>query len=104
MSAIKDQQKIIEYWGKRCKEIVQDRNNLTQDELEHVVSSIAKLKDEKLKNAVTSLIGWGDKERADLETFISISLELFRLSSPSRVREAARIVEIRARIDGADIE
>jgi len=41
------------------------------------------------------LIGWGDDERAELETFCAIALEVMKQASPSKLREAALRVELR---------
>ncbi len=45
-------------------ELIQQRNSLARDDLEYVVETVAKLKDERLKACVAELIGWGDEERA----------------------------------------
>lgn len=89
------QNEIVNYWTNRCKELLQDRNNLSRDDLEYMMIAVSKLKDERLKSCIAELVGWGDDERAELETFCAIALECFKLSSPARLREAARIVEMR---------
>jgi len=95
LSAKDYQTQLVDFWTKRCKDLLQDRNNLSREDLEYVVLKLDKIKDERLKSLVTELIGWGDDERAELETFCAIALETMKLSSPSRLREAARTVEIR---------
>ena len=79
----------------RMTQIVQMRGNIEREDLEYLVERIDKLKDERLKSCVASLIGWGDDERAELETFIAVALEVMRKTNPSKVREAARLVHIR---------
>lgn len=79
----------------RMTEIVQMRANVPREDLEYLVERIDKLKDERLKSCVAALIGWGDDERAELETFVAVSIEIMKKTNPSKVREAARIVHLR---------
>ena len=95
MAAIKDKELLITYWTKRCKELLQDRNNLGPEDLSFVASKISGMKDERLATCLTELIGWGTEERAELETFSAVAIELMRYSTPSTLRAAARIVELR---------
>lgn len=95
MSSRDYQTAIAKYWTQRCKEILQDRHNLPREDLEYVMIQLDKLKDERLKACVAELIGWGDQERADLETFCAVALELLKSSSPSRLRDAVKLVELR---------
>lgn len=89
------QTSVVSYWTTRCRELLQDRKNLPRDDLEYLVETAAKLKDERLKACIAELVGWGDDERAELETFCAIALEVMKDSSPSRLREAALKVELR---------
>lgn len=79
----------------RMRELVQLRGGLPREDLEYVVTAASKLKDERLRSCIAHLIGWGDDERAELETFVAIAIEVMRKTNPSRLREAARIVELR---------
>ena len=79
----------------RVKEIIQSRAALNRDDLEYVVERVAKLKDERLQQCVAELIGWGDDERAELETFVAIAIEVMKRTNISKLRECARIVELR---------
>jgi hypothetical protein len=79
----------------RMVELIQQRNSLTRDDLEYVVETVAKLKDERLKSCVAELIGWGDEERAEVETFVAIAIEVMKRTNVSKLRECARIVELR---------
>lgn len=79
----------------RMKELVQLRGNLSRDDLEYVVEQVSKLRDERLKQAIAELIGWGDDERAEVETFLAIAVEVMRRTNPSKLRECARLVELR---------
>lgn len=85
----------IERWNQRCIEILQTRNNLSRDDLEYLVSKIDGMKDERLKQCITTLIGWGDDERAEMETFCAISIELMKQASPYKLRTTAENVELR---------
>lgn len=66
MSAIKDQENLAVFWADRCKEILQDKEVMNDD------------------------------DRADLETFVAIAVELIKSASAYKLREAARNVEIRS--------
>ncbi len=76
-------------------ELLHDRHSLSQDDLEYVVERVAALKDERLRTCIAELIGWGDAERSEIETFVSVSLELMKKSRPSQIQNAARMVYIR---------
>lgn len=76
-------------------ELIQQRNSLSRDDLEYVVETVAKLKDERLKACIAELIGWGDDERAEVETFTAISIEVMKRTNVSKLRECARLVELR---------
>lgn len=82
-------------------EHLQGRANLTQEELEYTVEKVAAMKDARLAANIATLIGWGDDERAEMETFCAVAIEVMRNTPPSRLREAARLVEIRALGQGA---
>ena len=79
----------------RMIELLQQRNALSRSDLEYVVETIAKLKDERLKACIAELIGWGDDERAEVETFVAIAIEVMKRTNVSKLRECARIVELR---------
>jgi hypothetical protein len=79
----------------RMKEIIQNRAALNRDDLEYLVERVAKLKDERLQQCVAELIGWGDDERAELETFVAIAIEVMKRTNISKLGECARIVELR---------
>lgn len=104
LSSREFQEAVVMHWTQRCREILQERQSLSRDDLEYTVQTISKLKDERLKACVAELIGWGDDERAELETFCAIALEAFKLSSPARLREAAMRVEMRYLLKGTNDE
>lgn len=79
----------------RMIELVQMRANVPHEDLEYLVERIDKLKDERLKSCVAALIGWGDEERAEIETFVAVAIEVMRKTNPSKLRDAARVVELR---------
>jgi predicted TIM-barrel fold metal-dependent hydrolase len=79
----------------RMTELVQMRANVPREDLEYLVERVDKLKDERLKSCVAALIGWGDDERAELETFIAVALEVMKKTNPSKLRDAARTVHLR---------
>ena len=86
---------LVTHYGDLIKEHLQGRANLPQEDLEYLVLKLDTMKDERLKNCVATLLGWGDDERAELETFCAIALEVMRNTPPSRLHAAARTVEIR---------
>lgn len=96
MPAIDEQKALVDFWTTRARELLQERNNLSREDLEYVVEKTASLKDKRLQECIATLIGWGDEDRAELETFVAISLEVLAHSRPSVVREAARRVEIKS--------
>lgn len=79
--------------------ILRGRGNLSREDLEYLVTKVSALKDERLKSCVAELLAWGDDERAELETFVAIAIEVMKRSTPSKLREAARVVELRYLID-----
>ncbi len=107
MSAKNQQAELVEFWTYRTRELLQMRNNLSREDLEYLAEKAERLKDERMKGCIAELIGWGDEERAELETFCAIAIELMKSATPSRMREAARIVEMRylmkGKKDGEDV-
>lgn len=94
-SAKVNQALMMERLTERCKAVLQSRGNLPREDLEYLVQKVEAMKDERLKACIADLIAWGDDERADLETFCAVALEVMKDSTPSRLREAAIRVEIR---------
>ena len=81
--------------AERMRELLQQRSSLPREELEYLVEAASKLKDERLKSTIAGLIGWGDEERAEIETFIAIAIEVMKRTNVSKLREAAQTVELR---------
>lgn len=79
----------------RMHELLQLRGTLSGDDLAYVVEAVSKLRDERLKACVADLIGWGDDERAEVETFVAIAIEVMKKTTVSKLRDAAAIVELR---------
>lgn len=90
--------------AERMRELVQQRSALPREELEYLAERVIKLKDERLQAAITGLIGWGDEERAELETFVAIAIEVMKRTNVSRLREAAQTVELRYLVKKANNE
>lgn len=76
-------------------ELLRQRATLPREDLEYVVETVAKLKDERLKACIAELIGWGDEERAEIETFVAIAIEVMKKTTVSKLRDAALTVELR---------
>ena len=81
--------------AERMRELLQLRAAVPREELEYLVERVSKMKDDRLQAAVAGLIGWGDEERAELETFVAIALEVMKKTNVSKLREAAQTVELR---------
>lgn len=81
--------------SRRMKHLVQQRATLDREDLEYVVERVAKMKDARLQECIAELIGWGDDKRAEIETFIAIAIEVMKRTNVSKLRECARIVELR---------
>lgn len=79
----------------RMRYLLRERASVPREELEYLVEALAKLKDERLKSCVAGLIGWGDEERAEIETFVAIAIEVMKRTNVSKLRECAQIVEMR---------
>jgi hypothetical protein len=79
----------------RMRELLQERRDLPREDLEYLVEHIGALKDERLKSCVASLIGWGDDDRAEVETFVAIALEVMGKTTITRIRQAAMTVQLR---------
>lgn len=95
MAAKSEQAAMVAFWTQRLAEILQMRNNLNEHGTEYLMEKVGAMRDDKLKACVAALIGWGDDERAELETFCSVALELMKDITPSRLREATKRVELR---------
>ena len=102
MSATAYQRHLVDFHNTRAKSLLQSVGSLSRDDLEYTVSRVSTLKDERLKQCIAELIKWGDDERAELETMVAIGIEAMKLCSPSRLREAARRVEMRYYLKGVE--
>jgi hypothetical protein len=85
----------VQQQAQALNELLRLRAAVSRDDLEYLVERVSRLKDERLQAAVAGLIGWGDAERAEIETFVAIAIEVMRHTSVTRLREAARTVELR---------
>jgi hypothetical protein len=92
---VKPGQDFVAEQAKRMQALIQQRATLDRDDLEYVVDRVSRLKDQRLQECVAELVGWGDDERAELETFIAIAIEVMKRTNVSKLRECARIVELR---------
>ncbi len=75
--------------------LIHERAALPREDLEYLVERIDKLKDDRLKSCIAELIGWSDDDRAEIETFVAIAIEIMKTTSISKLREAALKVELR---------
>ncbi len=79
----------------RMRELIQSRAWLPEEDIEYVAGITSKMKDARFKVCVAELIGWGTEERAELETFVAISIEIMKKTNLTRIRDAAQTVHLR---------
>lgn len=101
MGAIERQKSMLQLLSIRCRELLQMKGHLTEENLAYVMDKVANMRDERLKACIMELIGWGDEERAELESMVAILLEVASLATPSKFEQAAERVEIRHHITKA---
>ena len=92
---MKPDKNFVEEQARRMTELLQMRAALQHEDLAYLVEKLEKMKDERLKACVAALIGWGDDERAEVETFVAIALEVMKRTNVGKLRECARIVELK---------
>lgn len=85
----------IEDLDKRLTEILHMRGRPSDEDIAYTLERLDKLKDERLKATFLEAIGWGDEERGELEVFVAIALHVLKKTNPSKIRDAARVVELR---------
>ena len=102
MKRVKPDATFVAQQANRMREMLHQRATLPREDLEYVVETVAKLKDERLKACVAELIGWGDEDRAEIETFVAIAIEVMKKTNVSKLREAAMTVELRYHIKGLE--
>lgn len=79
----------------RMYELIQQRAWLPPEDMAYVAETTSKLKDARFQSCVAELIGWGDDERAEVETFVAIAIEVMKKTTVTRLREAAQTVHLR---------
>jgi len=95
MGRVKPDANFVAEQALRMRELLQQRSAIPREDLEYLVERVAKLKDERMQGAIAGLIGWGDEERAEIETFVAIAIEVMKKTNVSKLREAAQTVELR---------
>jgi hypothetical protein len=95
MKRVKPDATFVAQQANRMREMLHQRATLPREDLEYLVETVAKLKDERLKACVAELIGWGDEDRAEIETFVAIALEVMKKTNISKLRDAAATVGLR---------
>ena len=92
---VKPDQNFVQAQAKRLREILQLRARPSNADLAYAVEKLDKMKDERLRDIFLTAIGWGDDERAEIETFLAIAIEVMRQTNVSKLRAAATTVELR---------
>ena len=90
-----DKDTLIDAIEREAKELLHGRGNLSRDDLEYLALAASRLKDQRLQSCIAELIGWGDDQRARIETQIAIGIECMRRCSEFQFRQAAQMVELR---------
>jgi len=86
----------------RMTYLLRQRASVPREDLEYLVERVSKLKDTRMQMVIAELIGWSDDDRAELETFVAISVELMKTTSVSKLRSATRTVELRYLVKNID--
>lgn len=102
MKRVKPDATFVAQQADHMRELLRQRATLPREDLEYVVETVAKLKDERLKACIAELIGWGDEDRAEIETFVAIAIEVMKKTNVSKLREAAMTVELRYHMKGLE--
>jgi hypothetical protein len=92
---MKPDKHFVEEQARRMTELLQMRAALTEDDMAYLVEKVERMKDERLKSCIAQLIGWGDDERAEVETFVAIAIEVMKRTNVGKLRECARLVEMK---------
>lgn len=92
---LKPDKNFVEQQAARMRELLHQRGTLPREDLEYVVERVSKLKDQRLQACVAELIGWSDDDRAEIETFVAIAIEVMKGSTVAKLRDAALKVELR---------
>lgn len=92
---MKPDKHFVDEQAARMRELLQMRAALPEDDMDYLVEKLDRMKDERLKSCVAQLIGWGDDERAEVETFVAIAIEVMRRTNVGKLRECARLVEMK---------
>jgi hypothetical protein len=92
---MKPDKHFVEEQASRMRELLQMRAALPEDDMTYLVEKVERMKDERLKSCIAQLIGWGDDERAEVETFVAIAIEVMKRTNIGKLRDCARIVEMK---------
>ena len=95
MRRIRPDANFVAEQAQRMRELLQPKGNLSVEDREYAAEKLEKLKDERLQGIFVDLIDWGDDERAEVETFVAIAIEVMKRTNVSKLRECAQIVELR---------
>ena len=95
MKRIRPDANFVAEQAQRMRELLQPKGNLSVEDREYAAEKLEKLKDERLQGIFVDLIDWGDDERAEVETFVAIAIEVMKRTNVSKLRECAQIVELR---------
>ena len=87
------------YWHNEVHKSLRLKGCLDDDDMSYLIDKMQAMKDERLKGIITNLIGWGDDERATIETFSAIALEVMKKAPSDVILQCANTVEFRYLVD-----
>jgi hypothetical protein len=95
MTSVVQMNAYIDFWSNTCKTISANKTLLSDEKKEYLFKQLATMKDAKLHDIIMDLFSWGEEDEVMLQTFMALSLEVMKRSTPSKFKEAQRIIEIR---------
>lgn len=87
---------LAKVWRQRLTELLMVRACVSDDDLVYLIDKTNKLNDEKLKDIIGNLIGWGSDEREEIQSICAIMLRVVEKSTAAKVRECWLIQQIGA--------
>lgn len=100
---MKPDKDFVDQQAERMRRLLQPKGKVSAEDREYAALRLARLKDERLQGIFVDLIDWGDDERAEVETFVAIAIEVMKRTNIGKLRECARIVELRYLINERDV-
>lgn len=97
---MKPDKTFVEAVSDRMFYLLRQRAALSREDLEYLVERTSKLRDERMQQCIAELIGWSDDDRGELETFISVALEIMQTCNTKKIVQAVKKIELRTYLAG----